>query len=194
MTAQTFGAAGEAPGNLPFASGRSRIRDGEGIIGALGGNQFGVGLRRVPTISVGVPCLSFEMHQLGFDEPLRGRHATLRLQKKCPGEHCVGRKIPHPTGDRLAPSRGDDRFISRDADPTLCRGVIAPHFRIDLVRHHAGGWLERRDIRPQTGFTELAGKNKIRRRRCARGELINAAVVIQNEQFAGGVFSERHGF
>ena len=67
MTAQAFGAAMKAPWNFAPPAWRRRIDDRKDIVRAFRGHKFSIRLRRVPTKTVGVPGLAFEVEELRFN-------------------------------------------------------------------------------------------------------------------------------
>ena len=67
VTENALGATGVVPGLDPFSAGRRGVSDDELVVGGLVVGQDRVGSGVVPDVVVGLPRLSGEMQQLGFD-------------------------------------------------------------------------------------------------------------------------------
>ena len=177
-----FGAAGVAP--CEFAGAEI-----EHAVAAFVGGQLRVGLGVVPNVIVGVPFVVVPMEHLRLeslglaldgDGNGLGQHAAVGEPKVILEIAAVG----------IVAFKEIDGLPARHGHNARAGRAVGPGVSADGVRLHPGIGLERSGIGKQAGFTETLGELGLSTTGFIGFQSVNAAAVVDDQQFAVGIGAE----
>ena len=192
---QAFASRRESPRLHPLAAGFVRVGDRERPVLAGPLDERRVGLLVVPFVRVRLPFATIVMQSLRLDAARTLRLAGFEFERQRFDQHRVLRVIDRAAelraGDELRLRSDENRFASRNAEPTLGLRMIAPLIDVHRERQHARRGIVLRDRFKETGLAEFARERFAGRRDDVPFEAVDGAVfVVEQVEFAVGIFGE----